>query len=40
MKFREDYVRSPRGTTNSAAEWERGKESSRGKTVCSVVKCW
>jgi len=40
MKFREDYVRSPRSTTNRAAEWEHGKGSGRGKMACSVVKCW
>jgi len=38
-KFREDYVRSPRSTTNRAAERRHGKGSSRGKKACSVVKC-
>jgi hypothetical protein len=40
MKFREDYSRSPSSITNTAADWEHGKGSCRGKMASSVVKCW
>jgi hypothetical protein len=39
----EDFViviRSPRNTAKGAAEWELGRETRKGRMLCSVVKFW
>jgi hypothetical protein len=31
-------INTPRSTPNGAAEWELGRESRKGKMLCSMVK--
>jgi hypothetical protein len=37
-RFCNRVTRSPRNTTKGAAEWELGRESRRGRMLCSIVK--
>ena len=39
-RFCKKVIRRPRRTASGAAEWELGRESSRGKVLCTIVKYW
>jgi hypothetical protein len=39
-RFCKKVIRSPRCRASGAAEWELGRESSRGKVLCAIVKYW
>jgi hypothetical protein len=39
-RFCNRVIGSPRNTAKGAAEWELGRESRKGRILCSVVKYW